>query len=221
MLEWGVTAMTERDFSDGDKDLDMDLDRTLTDALRPRPFDPQALDRVRAAVEPEWRVSAMAGRRARQARRRRWASLAAAVSVIAVMGTWFAKTATDRVELGSITRLGGGNIDVRFAVIRHHALHVGDELRAGDTLTAHGPALVSLSGGGTLRIAGDSVVNVRGPGEIRLTLGTIYVDLGQSPAVSGAMRVSTQAGTIEHLGTEFEVQSNKRDVPVRGREARI
>jgi ferric-dicitrate binding protein FerR (iron transport regulator) len=221
MLEWGVTAMTERDRSDGDKDVDTDLDRTLTDALRPPAFDPQALDRVRAAVEHEWRVSAMAGRRARQARRRRWASLAAAVSVLAVTVTWFVRPAVDRVEFGSITRLGSGNVDVRFAVVRHRALHVGDVLRAGDTLTAHGPALLSLPGGGTLRIAADSVVDVTSANEIRLSLGMIYVDLPPAPAVSGPLRVSTRAGMIEHLGTEFEVLNNERDVRVRVREGRI
>jgi hypothetical protein len=205
----------------GAGDVDTDLDRALTEALRLPTFDPQAIDRVRAAVEHEWRVSVMAGRRARQARRRRWASLAAAVSVTAVMGTWFAKTATDRMEFGSIARLGGGNIDVRFALIRHRVLHMGDELRTGDTLIAHGPALVALSGGGTLRIAQDSVVDVTGAGEIRLRLGTIYADVGRAPAVSGAMRVLTPAGTIEHLGTEFEVRSDERDVRVRVREGRI
>jgi ferric-dicitrate binding protein FerR (iron transport regulator) len=205
--------MTERDPFSSDTGSDNEFDRTLTDLLRAAPLDSQALERIRVVVENEWRTSTALQRRRRAVRRWGWASLAAAVVVIAVTTAWFAKFAGEPAVFGSISRSEGNSSDVRF--------HVGDRLRAGDTVKTHGPMLVLPAAGGSLRIAADSTVGITSAADIRLERGKIYVDLPQAPAASARLNVWTRAGLIEHVGTGFEVLSDDARVRIRVREGRI
>jgi ferric-dicitrate binding protein FerR (iron transport regulator) len=207
-----TTAMTERQPFSSDTGSDKELDRALKDVLRTPPLDSQALERIRVAVEKEWRASTTLHRRSHAIRRWRWASLAAAVLVIALTTTWFANRAGGPAVFGSIARSDGNGIDVR---------HVGDPLRAGDTVRAHGPMLVLLAAGGSVRIAADSTVGITSATEIRLERGKIYVDLPPLPAASARLNVWTHAGMIEHVGTGFEVLSDDTSVRIRVREGRI
>jgi hypothetical protein len=209
----GTTDMTERDPYSSDTGSDNEFDRTLTDLLRAPPLDPQALERIRVVVENEWRTSTVLHRRTRGVRRWGWASLAAAVVVIAVTTAWFAKFAVEPAVFGSISRFEGKGSDVRF--------HLGARLRAGDTVKADGPMLVLPAAGGSLRIAADSTVRITSPADIRLERGKIYVDLPQARAASARLTVWTRAGLIEHVGTGFEVLSDDAGVRIRVREGRI
>jgi hypothetical protein len=210
--------MTEQTGSTGEK-LDADLDHALSDALRTEPLDPQALARVRAAVENEWRAAAAVKRRSSQSQRWLWTSLAASIALGTLALGWFARPGGIAASFGSISRLNSGDMDARFAMVRHRSLQAGSAVRVGDILTAQGPALISLVGGGTLRIAAATVVDVMGANEIRLERGMIYVD--KPLAASGKLRVLTKAGTVEHVGTEFEILSTDQQVRVRVREGRI
>jgi hypothetical protein len=203
--------MTERQPPSNDPGSDKELDRTLTDVLRTPPLDSQALERIRVVVENEWRASTLLQRRTRTIRRWRWASLSAAVVLIALTTAWFAKHTGEPAVFGSISRSDGG-ADVR---------HVGDPLRSGDRVSTHGPMLVSVAAGGSLRIAADSTIDITSGTEIRLERGKIYIDLPPAPAVSARLNVWTRAGVIEHVGTEFEVLSDDAGVRIRVREGRI
>jgi ferric-dicitrate binding protein FerR (iron transport regulator) len=211
--------MTEQTGSAEEKS-NADLDHALRDALRTEPLDPETLAGVRAAVENEWRAAAAVERPSSRSRRWLWTSLAATIAVCALALGWFARPGgTAAASFGSISRLNSGDLDVRFAMVRHHSLQAGSPVRVGDILTAQGPALISLAGGGTLRITGATVVHVMGANEIRLERGLIYVD--KPLAASGNLRVLTRAGTVEHVGTEFEILSTDQQVRVRVREGRI
>lgn len=212
--------MSERATGAGDRQEDQDLDPALIDALRAPALNPQALDRLRTAVESEWRASVTENVPSWQSRHRRRILLAAAVSLVAVSAAWFVRVGADREQFGAVARLGVGNVEVRSMLVRHRALHVGDNLQAGDSLTAQGPVLVTLSRGGTVRIAADSVLDVTGANALRLRYGTLYVDLPPGHGVSD-LRVATRAGTVEHMGTEFEVLSDQQEVRVRVREGQI
>jgi ferric-dicitrate binding protein FerR (iron transport regulator) len=201
--------MTERQPFSSDTASDQEMDRALTDVLRTPPLDSQALERIRVVVEKEWRTSTI-HRRSRAIRRWGWASLAAAVLVIALTTAWFANHAGEPVVFGSISRSDANGIDAR---------HVGDPLRAGDT--ARGPMLVLLAGGGSLRIAADSTVDITSAAAIRLERGKIYVDMPPAPATSARLSVWTHAGIIEHVGTGFEVLSDDAGIRIRVREGRI
>jgi hypothetical protein len=209
--------MTERQPFASDPESDKELDRTLTDVLRTPPLDAQALERIRAVVENEWRASTAPQLRSHAVRRWGWASLSAAVVLIALMTTWFARHAEAPAVFGTISRSDGDGVDAR---------RVGDPLRAGDTVRTHGPMLVRVAAGGSLRIATDSTVDITSATEIRLERGKIYVDLPPAPAPAPAtatarLNVWTRAGMIEHVGTEFEVLSDDASVRIRVREGRI
>jgi ferric-dicitrate binding protein FerR (iron transport regulator) len=207
--------MTERQPFASDPESDKELDRTLTDVLRTPPLDAQALERIRMVVENEWRASTASPRRSCAVRRWGWASLSAAVVLIALTTTWFARHAGTPAVFGSVSRSDGDGVDVH---------GVGDSLRAGDIVRTHGPMLVRVAAGGSLRIAADSTVDITSATEIRLERGKIYLDLPPAPAPAHStarLNVWTRAGMIEHVGTEFEVLSDDASVRIRVREGRI
>jgi hypothetical protein len=215
------TNMTEGGANGQDPGLDARVGRALTDALRTHPLDPAALARIRAATVREWQLAT--GRSARPILMRAglWASFAAALGMLALAALWYVSPVAHSARFGLIVRSGAGDADVRFEIVRHRALQVGDMLRAGDTLTTHGPALIALSSGGTLRIAADTVMEVTGETKVVLHRGQIYVDLPPGSAAKGPFQVVTRAGTVEHMGTEFEVLSNEQLVRLRVREGRV
>jgi ferric-dicitrate binding protein FerR (iron transport regulator) len=211
--------MTEKLPDHSDDMVDAEIDRMLKNTLPADYLSSQALDRVRSVAEKEWQL--LMARRQRL-NRRRWAlvSMAAALLIVAVSGIWFVRPTTPQALFGSVYRADGG-IDKR-ALLRHRTLRAGDLVRAGDELTAGGgPVLIAIAGGGSLRIAALSAVDIMSSGEIRLEHGTIYVDMPPLPAVSASLAVSTKAGVIEHVGTEFEVMSDASSVRIRVREGRI
>jgi ferric-dicitrate binding protein FerR (iron transport regulator) len=123
--------------------------------------------------------------------------------------------------MGSVTRMGEGGLGVRFGLAQQRTLRTGDVLRAGDRLTARGPVLVTLMSGGTLRIAAGSTLAVTGAAELSLERGLIYLDIPPRTLAANPFRVTTSAGVIEHVGTEFEIKSDDQTVRVRVREGRI
>jgi ferric-dicitrate binding protein FerR (iron transport regulator) len=212
--------MTEKAPDHSDDGVDPEIDRMLKNTLPADYLGPEALERVRSVAEKEWQVQ-MARRQ--RSNRRRWAlaSMAAALVLVAVTGIWFVRPTTAPTLFGSVDRADGG-IDKRGALLRHLTLRAGDIVRAGDELmVGSDPVLIAIAGGGTLRIAARSAVDIMSSGEIRLEHGTIYVDMPPLPAVSASLAVSTKAGVIEHVGTEFEVMSDASSVRIRVREGRI
>jgi hypothetical protein len=213
--------MTERGTDGQDPGLDARVDRVLTDALRAKPLDPNALARIRMATAREWRLATGKSARSVWARPGLWVSFAAALGILALTALWYVSPVADSAIFGLVARSEVGDADVRFEILRHRALQVGDALRTGNILKTHGPVLISLSNGGTLRIAADTIMRVTGEGEAVLNRGQIYVDLPPGTAAKGAFRVVTRAGTVEHVGTAFELLSNKEVVRLRVREGRV
>jgi hypothetical protein len=212
--------MTENLPDHSDDMVDPEIDRMLKNTLPADYLGPEALKRVRSVAENEWRALVV---RRQRITRRRWAltGMAAAVVLVAVTGIWFVRPTMAPTLFGSVYR-ADGDIDKRGTLLRHRTLRAGDLVRAGDELmVGSAPVLIALAGGGTLRIAARSAVDIVNGGEVRLEHGTIYVDMPPLPAVSASIAVSTQAGVIEHVGTEFEVMSDASGVRIRVREGRI
>jgi hypothetical protein len=212
--------MTEGGAEGGDA-LDAQLDRALTDALRTQPLGPDAVARIRLATEREWKLATGKGGRALRSRVGLWASLAAALGIVALTVLWYGSQVADSAIFGLVARSDIGSADVRFEIVRHRSLKVGDTLRTGDIIKTHGPVLISLSNGGTLRVAADTVMKVTAETQAWLQRGQIYVDLPPGTATKSPFLVATRAGTVEHLGTQFEVLSNKQVVRLRVREGRV
>ncbi len=166
-------------------------DELLTAAFRTPALNQDALERVRAAVEQEWRAATTVGAGARKqptapSSRLRWFAAAAVVAAVGV-ASWVARPPAQAAPLGSVSRTDEGALSVLSAHFPRRNLTQGGVLRAGDRVWAQGPALVALARGGTLRISA----------------------------------IITNAGAIEHVGTEFEVLSDDAAVRVRVREGRI
>jgi ferric-dicitrate binding protein FerR (iron transport regulator) len=211
--------MTEKP-DHSDEMVDPEIDRMLKNTLPADYLGPEALERLRSVAEQEWRAQMARRQRLNQ---RRWAftGMAAAMVLVAVTGIWFVRPAAAPALFGSLYR-ADGVIDKRGALLGHRTLRAGDLVHAGDELmVGSGPVLIAIAGGGTLRIAARSAVDIMSNGEIRLEHGTIYVDMPPLPAVSASIAVSTKAGVIEHVGTEFEVMSDASSVRIRVREGRI
>lgn len=199
----------------------------LKSAMRKAPLNQDALERVRAAVEREWRAATAAGaapgteeRRAPSRRLRRFAAAAALIAAVGV-ASWFAKPPATAVVLGSLLRTDAGALSVLAERAPRRDLAQGGELRVGDHVTARGPALVVLARGGTLRISAKSELAINSPSQISLERGLIYLDIPSATGGASPLRIITSAGTIEHIGTEFEVMSDDQTVRVRVREGRI
>ena len=216
--------MTERRPPSDDSGSDENLERLLAAALVTQTLDAAARERVRAAAEREWRIAAIDTRNRRgRVVRHRWylgLGLAAGLAVLAV--SLFVRAPTgDAQVLGRIARVLDGGVELSSWVVGHRALAVGDPVRVGDQLTAHGLVLLSLAQGGTLRVAAGTSIAIPEATQIALQRGLIYVDCPPDPKTCGALRVATSAGLIEHVGTEFEVLSDSQAVRIRVREGRI
>jgi ferric-dicitrate binding protein FerR (iron transport regulator) len=202
-------------------------DELLKAALRTPAMSQDALERVRDAVEREWRAATIAdaarGRRraALPSRVRRFAVAAAVLVAAAGVAWWLARPPTPGLLLGSVSRTEKGALSVLSARIPRRNATQGGELRVGDRVTAEGSALIALVRGGTLRISARSELAVNSTSQIWLERGLIYLDIPSASGAGNPLSIVTSAGTIEHLGTEFEVLSDGQAVRVRVREGRI
>jgi FecR protein len=203
------------------RDPDPAVERTLTDALSMQPPSEHDLARLRAIAAQEW-LAAVAGEQTVASGRSRWIGLAAAAGLAAVTAAlWVATPAIQAVSIGSMTRLEGRPLEVRSRLFQQRRLESGDALRVGDRLTTRSPVLVTLTRGGTLRIAAGSKLTIIGAAQLSLEHGLIYLDIPPGSNAGNPFRVATSAGMVEHVGTEFEIQSDAGTVRVRVREGRI
>jgi hypothetical protein len=196
------------------------LDHHLSEALRAAPLSSEAVTRIQAAVQQEW-ASVHPARPRGRSRQKLWSALAAAVGSIALMLAWVMRPPPAPAVFGSVSRVENGETLLDSSSVQHRTIRVGDVLRSGDELTVHGVGLISLPSGSNLRVSADTVIRVLGQSDVELLRGMIYVDHPPTAATSTQLRVHTRTGTIEHVGTEFEVFSNEQIVRLRVREGRV
>jgi len=102
------------------------------------------------------------------------------------------------------------------------AAETAGPIRFGDRLLtgADGRVALRLQDNLLLRVNLDSELIFSSPDEIELVAGTIYIDTGDSGA-GRSLRVQTELGQIEHLGTQYEVRLADSALRVRVREGSI
>jgi hypothetical protein len=194
-----------------------DIERVLKDALDVAPVSERRLHELRASVEREWRDGIVVPRMSPVRRRAARVGLAAAAAAVMIT-LWVGRTAAPSESLGAVSRYDSGGV-VRSGLFEQRNLKNGDALRVGDRLITRGAALVALAHGGTLRLGPGSSLTVDSASQLSLHQGLVYVEI--PPDAVQQLRVVTMAGSIEHLGTEFEVFCADRAVRVRVREGRI
>jgi hypothetical protein len=212
--------MSERGPNGKEEEMGDQIEHVLRDALRVAPLNADALARIRAATAHEW-GQASPGLKSTTSRWVWGGSIAAAVAVLVFLAVGYIAPPAGLTKFGLIARSNVGDANVRFEFVRQRVLQAGDAVRTGDKLTAHGPVLISLSGGGTLRIAADTILEITGEAQARLRRGQVYVDLPPGSSPERAFQIVTREGTIEHVGTGFEVFENDRMVRLRVREGRV
>jgi len=177
-------------------------ERVLRDNLSVRALSPEALQRIRAATEAEWRAQT-------GAKRRRWIPVAAAASALtlALLGAWTllgrGGTAVAGQPVARLERAQPPGVVELLPLWRKAAVSVGAEIRGGQVFEVRGATLFALHGGGNLRVAPGAEFEVVAADAIRLVRGELYVDIppGASPAQSFV--AITDAGEFRHLGTQF------------------
>jgi ferric-dicitrate binding protein FerR (iron transport regulator) len=179
---------------------------------------------VRTAVESEWRQLVSARRRRQQVTV--WA--AAAGVAVAALAVWLAMPLLDREQPVAATLVqSSGVIEYRdgpradWAPLGEGAaLYSRQEVRT----SASSRAAFELASGPELRIDRASHLVFDELEVASLEQGAAYVDSGTAPgAIASRFRLRTAAGTIRHLGTQYEarVDANRLRVAIREGSVRI
>lgn len=202
-------------------------DAALRAGLRATALSPEALQRIRAATESEWRASldqapAAAGPHARS----RW-KIAAAASVLVLLGaavfglSSFEQSPVAGALVATVERSETPGIERRQMLRADEPVPAGAELRVNARLDARGDALLKLAGGGNLRVARGSEFDIPDAHTVRLQRGELYVDIPPGARGSEPFVVLTDAGQFRHLGTQFGVAIVGSQTRLRVREGSV
>lgn len=191
-----------KNIGDGGEDV---ADRALREGLRAPGLSAEALQRIRAATEQEWRAAHPA--EPARAPARRWVAFAAAASVAALAGvlgwqTFMTETAGGAV-VGQLTRADAPGIAESRLLRDDAVLSTGASLHVGQKLDVRGDSLIQLAGGGNLRVARASAFEVLAANSVKLQRGELYVDIPPGSRGSDRFMVLTPAGEFRHVGTQF------------------
>jgi ferric-dicitrate binding protein FerR (iron transport regulator) len=145
-------------------------------------------------------------------------SLAAVVMLAVILGAFTLRPTEPGPIVGSIVRIDSGSIEARTHWPLRRALDVGGALRVGETFAATGTSLVQLDRGGTLRLAPGTRFAVTDRNELLLESGRTYFDF---PLGVHSFVVRSALGTVQHLGTQFEVALVPDGMRVRVREGAV
>ena len=173
--------------------------RHLLEEAGPRPeVPPEDLAKIKAAFRSEWEEHV---RRRRAPDRRLWL-LAASVLLALGLGWWLWPAPSPPVA-----HVEGTSGTEEGAVFAPGTLVVTDE----------DPLALSLGGGASLRLDAGSNVRVVSASVIELRRGAVYLD----SEGAGNIAVQTPFGTVQEVGTQFEVRLLDSALRVRVREGAV
>ncbi|MGC4028247.1 MAG: FecR domain-containing protein [Steroidobacteraceae bacterium] len=199
----------------------IDEERMLREGLQTPGLSVQAMQRIRGAVQREWRLTARSKPRLGG---RRWLAAAAAAILAIAMGwgiadrTWLASPG---VQVGHIVAIAAPGLVEVEGFRRSSALVSGSAVRAGQKIAAFADARVNLDAGGDLRIAKGTHLEMVGPDAIHLRSGELYVDIPPGVRPGGELHIVTDAGEFRHVGTQFSVAVIADKTRLRVREGQV
>jgi ferric-dicitrate binding protein FerR (iron transport regulator) len=173
----------------------------------------EGMERARAAAQASWRQGLRAQARPASTSRRSWfLGLAAAASVIVsiVALLWTRDVSAPPVTLAQVVVVEG---EPR---MDDASLLVGQLVLSGGVLeTGSGRVALAIGDALSLRVDRHTRLRLDGAGQVTLIEGGVYVDSG---GLNGhtELRIDTPAGTVRHVGTQFQVNvSDSTRVQVR------
>jgi len=177
-----------------------------------------AMREVEAAVHAEWQSMLQE----RRARRRFVAIGVAASAVLAVGGAMFGVRyfAPEPIEVARITRIDG-HLLVRPEAQAAREITVAQSVTTGETIQTDDRSRAALQWGDavSLRLDQGTIVKVAAADELVLTAGAVYVDSqAENPQ---DLTIRTDAGSVRHVGTQYEVRTHADDMVVSVREGRV
>ena len=173
---------------------------------------------VQAAVHAEWQSML----RARRTRRQFIAVGIAASAVLAVGVAFFGvrHMAPTPTQVAQIMRIDG-HLLVRPQGQTARELAVAQSVSTGETIQTDDRSRAALQFGAavSLRLDQGTIVKVASADELVLTAGALYIDSqAQNPQ---ELTVRTDAGSVRHVGTQYEVRTHADDMVVSVREGRV
>ena len=179
-----------------------------------------ATSEVMSAVHAEWRT--IVQQRRRQQRIVAW-RLAAGV-MLAVLVTTFAYRfmAPAPEQFASVASVDG-RLLAGVGDAAAEAREVGQLIRVGDIMEtdARSRAAVAFPDGLSLRLDHHTRLTVNATDRITLVSGAVYIDAPPGVGSANALTVDTTAGSVEHVGTQYEVRTQADAMVVSVREGRV
>lgn len=82
-------------------------------------------------------------------------------------------------------------------------------------------ATLILQTGGNLRIKNNSQLVINGNNEFTLSYGTVYFESDINAVVKSPISITTLYGTVQDIGTQFEVSADKSQLQINVREGQV
>jgi len=175
---------------------------------------------VEAAVHAEWR--AMIEERRSTRRRNAW-GIAAGIALVAGAGILTLQlSGPDAPDVATVARVEGHLL----AGPRADGLQVrppGVPVRKGDVLRTDDRSRVALAlpNGISMRLDRNTVVTFAAVDRVELDAGALYIDSRNDPSRVTSFTVQTAAGSVRHVGTQYQVRSQSDGIAVGVREGTV
>ena len=175
---------------------------------------------VQAAVYAEWRSQVEERTRVR---RRRVLAIAAGIGVVALSATiGTVLMSPGAVPVARIVRVDG-RLLVASADARLAPRAAGERILSGEIVKtdAGSRAAIVLADGLSARLDRDTTVRVAARSTFVLDEGALYIDSQAQPANPRPLTIETHAGSVQHVGTQYEVRTHRDEIAVSVREGRV
>ena len=178
---------------------------------------------VESAVHAEWQ-----GMLQERRRKRRFVTFGVAASALlaigaGVLGVRYLEPTTP-IQVAEITRVDG-HLLVRPQSQAAREIAVAQSVSTGETIQTddRSRAAMQFGDGVSLRLDHDTIVKVASADELVLTAGALYVDSGVETQgkTHTPLTITTDAGSVRHVGTQYQVRTHADEMEVSVREGRV
>jgi ferric-dicitrate binding protein FerR (iron transport regulator) len=181
---------------------------------------PDVMREVQSAVHAEWQ--AMVGERRRQRRAMAWRVAASMVIAVLIATFAYRYTMPVPVQVAKISNIDGQLLaatgtDNATALTVDQPVMVGAALHTDDSSRA----AMQLDNGLSVRLDHNTSIMLAATDRIVLTSGALYVDSSSIAASKAPLVIETHAGSVQHVGTQYEVRTHADSIVVSVREGRV